>query len=249
MKKSIFAGLICCLTLCMPKGAKAQETTPVKSFEKVIISPHINVILEEGEEESVRIENAKVPQHKIHIEVVGKTLRLYLEGAKIITKSELVNYGKWKQKKPIYKGTMVTAVIKYKTLKNLSIRGEEIVTCKSPINQEKLKLTIYGESKVYFNALNTEELTVAIYGESYLEIKGGLVQRQVYRAYGQSEVNTLEMQNKATKITAYGESNFRISVADRLKISCFGESTINYKGDPELDNGIVIGEAEIHKIG
>jgi hypothetical protein len=131
----------------------------------------------------------------------------------------------------------------------LSIRGEEVVKVKGVMEQEDLKLSIYGESKVYFNHLNLEELTVAIYGESYLEIAEGEVKRQVFRAYGESEVNALEMGNSETKITAYGESNFRVNVSDRLKVTCYGETTINYTGDADVDKGIVIGEAEIRKIG
>ena len=172
-----------------------------------------------------------------------------MEGAKTVTKSEKHENDEWKGKQSIYNGTKVTATITYKTLKALSIRGEEIVKALSPMNQDKLKLTIYGESKVYFNSLTSKELTVSIYGESYLEVTSGSVERQVYRAYGESEVNTEEMDNKSTKITAYGESNFRVNVSDRLKVTCYGETTINYKGEAVVDKGIVIGEAEIRKFG
>lgn len=250
MKKPI----VCCLFLFIAvfalQDSIAQErTVNVDAFDKVIVSPHIEVNLIEGSEESVKIENAKVSNDKINIEVEGKTLRIYLDGAKTITKSERVKSEEWKGKRSIYNGTMATATITYKTLKALSVRGEEIVKSLSPIDQDKLKLTIYGESKVYFNSLTTEELTVSIYGESYLEVEGGSVDRQIYRAYGESEVNTTEMDNKSTKITAYGESNFRVNVSDRLKVTCYGETTINYKGNADVDKGIVIGEAEIRKIG
>jgi hypothetical protein len=247
MKNSILFTLTLSILLFLPQLNNAQEVTQVKSFEKVIVSPHIEVVLVAGNEESVKIENAKISKEKINIEVEGKTLRLYLDGAKTVTKSKKSGNDNWK--KSIYNGTMARATITYKTLNTLSIRGEEIVKCESPIEQKELKLMIYGESKVYFNAITTEELTVAIYGESYLEIQGGDVGRQVYRAYGESEVNTLDMDNTSTKITAYGESNFRVNVAKRLKVTCYGETKINYTGDADVDKGIVIGEASIRKIG
>lgn len=247
MKKSVLIALVIGAGLLTIKPISAQQVKTVKAFDKVIVSPHIEVVLVEGNEESVKIENAKVDESKINIKVEGKTLRLYLDGAKTVTKSERKDGDSWK--KSIYNGTMATATITYKKLKALSVRGEEIVKCDSPLAQKELKLTIYGESKVYFNSITTEDLTVSIYGESYLEIQGGDVGRQVYRAYGESEVNTLEMDNSATKITAYGESNFRVKVAERLKVTCYGETTVNYKGDADVDKGIVIGEAEIRKIG
>ncbi len=228
----------------------AQEKTfQVKDFEKVIISPHIEVTLVEGDETSVMIENAKVSMDKINVEVEGRTLRVYLEGAKTVTKSERVSNDNWNGKKPIYNGTMATATITYKSLKYLSVRGEEVVKCKGDITEDELKLTLYGETKVYFDGLVLNELVVAIYGSSYLEISKGEVGRQVYRAYGESEVNSLGMDNEETKITAYGESNFRVKVSDRLKVTCYGETTINYEGDPDVDNGIIIGEAKVRKIG
>lgn len=247
MKKLVLGALVVITLLFCPTTSIAQDLTQVKSFEKIIVSPHIEVILIAGNEESVRIDNAKVSEDKINIEVEGKTLRLYLDGAKTVTKSEKSGNDNWK--KSIYNGTMATATITYKTLNTLSIRGEEIVKCESPIKQKDLKLMIYGESKVYFNAITAEELTVTIYGESYLEIQGGAVERQVYRAYGESEVNTLDMDNTSTKITAYGESNFRVNVSDRLKVTCYGETEINYTGDADVAKGIVIGEARIRKIG
>lgn len=249
MKKSILFTLVIFAILCVPKHSSAQKVTQVDSFDKVIVSPHIEVILVKGNEESVKIDNAKVSEDKINIKIEGKTLRLYLDGAKTVTKQERISTDKWNGKRDIYNGTMARATITFKTLKTLSVRGEEIVRCETPIEQKDLKLTIYGESKVYFNSITTEDLTVTIYGESYLEIQGGDVGRQVYRAYGESEVNTLEMENSSTKITAYGESNFRVNVSERLKVTCYGETEINYQGDPEINKGIVIGEAELRKIG
>lgn len=243
-----------CLSILMILSSAAlsmaqDKTFQVQDFNKIIISPHVEVTLIAGNETSVVIENAKVPLNKINVAVEGSTLRIYLDGAKTVTKSERVSSDNWNGKRSIYNGTMVTATITYKTLKNLSVRGEEIVRCKSDINEDELKLTLYGETKVYFDGLVLNELTVAIYGSSYLEIAKGNVGRQVFRAYGESEVNTIGMDNDETKITAYGESNFRVKVSERLKVTCYGETTINYEGDPDVDNGIIIGEAKVRKIG
>lgn len=250
MKTKLFTFLFLSISfLGFHKGLAQETVITVKAFDKIIVSPHIEVILVAGDKEQVTIEKAKLPESKININVEGKTLRIYLDGAKTVTKSEDRYENGRKTTQSLYDGTMVSVRISYKTLRALSIRGEEIVETISPIDQKDLKLTIYGESKVYFNSLIVDQLTVSIYGESYLEVKGGLVQRQVYRAYGESEVNTEELKNKTTKITAYGESNFRVQVSEKLKVTCYGETTINYIGDAEVDKGIVIGEAEIRKIG
>lgn len=247
MRKLIFAFLA---IVAGVSDIHAQEKTfEVKSFDKLIVSPHIEVNLVEGAEESVVVDNAKISLEKINVEVEGRTLRLYLEGAKVVTKSERISSDKWRGKKPLYNGTMATLTVTYRKLENLSIRGEEIVRCKDVLNADDFKMSLYGDAKVYFDSVSIDELTVAIYGSSYLEINEGIVSRQVYRAYGESEVNTVGMKADETKITAYGENNFRVNVSDRLKVTCYGGTNVNYLGNPEVDKGLIFGEAKIRKIG
>lgn len=247
MKKSTIFILTIVFAL---NGIMAQDKiVTVNAFDKIIVSPHITVNLVEGDEEKVVIDNAKVEVDKIHVEVEGNTLRLYLEGAKVVTQSERISNDQWQGSRPLYSGTMATATVTYKTLKNLSVRGEEMVHCKSPIKGGDFKMSLYGETKVYVNLISVDKLTCAIYGSSYLEIGKGDVKKQVYRAYGESEVNAVGMHAAETKITAYGESNFRVNVSDRLKVTCYGETNVNYTGNAQVDRGIIIGEAKVRKIG
>lgn len=247
MKKLILPILIIVFVInCL----EAQDKTfNIKSFDKLIVSPHIEVNLVQGEQESVVIDNSKISLDKINVAVEGRTLRLYLDGAKVVTKSERISTDQWRGSKSLYNGTMATITVTYRKLQKLSIRGEEIVRCKNLFSADDFKMSLYGESKVYFDLVSIDELTVAIYGSSYLEIKEGKVARQVFRAYGESEVSTEGMLAEETKITAYGESNFRVNVVNRLKVTCYGETKINYTGNPDVDKGLIFGEARIRKIG
>lgn len=236
--------LLFCIHFCYGQS----KTVPVADFDKIIVSPHIQVTFVEGTTQTVTIKDTRLPQEKIHIEVTGKTLHMYLEGAKTTTKNVKTNQNGWKSKKPIYKGTMVTALITYTKLKELSIRGQEIMLCESPIEREDFTLKIYGESKVTMNSVNVESLYVSMYGESYLEIKQGITSNQKYTVYGEGTINTLGMENKKTKITAYGEGSFRIKVSDRLKVTAYGEATVAYNGTPKVNKGIIIGETTIKQI-
>lgn len=250
MKKLILPAI--CLVLFVIGSISAQQhkkTYDVAHFDKIIISPHIAVNLIEGNEESVRIDEAGVTDDKINVEVEGSTLRIYLEGAKTVTKNEKVKGNDYKMTKSIYDGTQVRATVTYKILNTLSVRGEERIQCESLLDQKDFTLRIYGESQVYLSNVDLEKLKVAIYGESYLEVENGAVGYQKYTAYGESKVNTLAVNNSSAKITAYGESDFRVKVTDRLKVTCYGETHITYEGSPDVDRGIVIGEATIKKIG
>lgn len=226
----------------------AQTVTNVDHFDKVIISPHIEVTLIEGNEEKVTIENSTVGSDKINIEVNGRTLRIYLDGAKEVEKNEKAYENGKEVKRPLYTGTVVSATIMYKTLKELSVRGEETIVCKSALKGDKFRLKIYGESEVYLNEVSLAELRTTIYGESNLIIKAGSVTEQRYTAYGESTVNSLNINSHRTKITAYGDSNFQLNVSDEIKLTAYGEAIVEYKGNPAITKGLNLGEIRINKI-
>lgn len=244
IKKNIFA-----LTLLFAVTTSfSQSIIEVESFDKVIVSPHIEVTFIESDVELVEILSCKEPLSKLNVEVIGSTLRIYLEGAKTYTDSKDIKGDNYDYKVPIYNGTVVKAKVNYKNLEELSLRGEEKFVCKSTIEQNEFDLKIFGESQVYFNRVDLKNLTTTIYGESYLELKDGSIASQKITAYGESTVNTLNVKCDEAKITAYGEGSYRIAVKDRLKVTAFGEATIAYEGSPDVRKGIVIGEATIQKI-
>lgn len=226
----------------------AQSTTAVRPFNKVIVSPNIQVTFIEGSEEKVIIEKITVEPDKMNVDVNGKTLRLYLDDAKELVKKEKRSKNGNKEKRPIYTGTVVIATVMYKTLDELSIRGEETIVCKSVLKGNKFRLKIYGESQVLLNDVSLDELQTMIYGESSLVIKSGAVKKQKYTAYGESKINSLGISGNTTKITVYGESDFQLNVSDEIKLTAFGEAVVNYKGNPTINKGIHIGDVKINKI-
>ncbi len=220
----------------------------LKSFDKVVVSPHIQVKFQQGEKESITIEDISVPFEKFNIEQSGNTLHIYLEDAKMTTKNKKEKNNNYNVKHPIYNGTIVRATITYKNLVDLSLRGEEEFECTSILKTDKFKLKIYGESNVYFHEVAFNSLHTTIYGESYFVIKKGKIGKQKIITYGESEINTLEVQTENIKITAYGESDIRVYASKDIKITSYGEARIKYKGSPEINKGIVIGDAIIRSI-
>lgn len=248
MKKACIKLIIPVMALVISTAFAQQKTFNVNSFDEVIISPHIEVTFIQADQESVVIDNMDVSADKLNVEVKGNTLHIYLDDAKIYTKSEKVKTDDYKNKQSIYNGTKVTARVFYKKLNLLSLRGDETHKVESPVKGDKLSLKIYGESRVYLSEIDLDEFYTTIYGEAYLEVKQGRADRQKVTSYGESEVNTLGVNNSTAKVTAYGEGNIKVNVSDELKITAYGEASIEYKGSPMVSHGIVLGEASIHQI-
>ncbi|WP_378172443.1 GIN domain-containing protein [Aquimarina sp. SS2-1] len=225
-----------------------QTAKAVDSFEKVIISPHIQATFVEGEEESVIIQESTEPEDKINIEVKSNVLRVYLDDAKETTKNETVVVNGIKRQVPIYKGKVLTIIVHYKQLKALSIKGEQSIICKSKIATETFKLKMYGESETIFKDVNFKFMDADIYGASRLTINKGTIENQKITAYGESVIDLLGVDNKNTKLKAFGEAEFKIQASDRIKLTAFGEAKLYYKGDASIDKGLNIGAVEITEI-
>lgn len=235
------------LILTSLQSLRAQELVKVEPFEKVTVSPHVQVTFTKGDQETVTIQNSTVDRSKVHIESKGRVLRVYLEGAKEITGNEKKEKGQ-KTKKSLYTGTVLTLVITYKTLEDLSVRGEETISLKSKLEQDSFGLTVYGASTIYFDELKLKEMRTTIYGESSLELKSGEITEQKFTAYGASEINAVQINNKITRATLYGEARLKLNVSDQLKVTSFGEAKVAYKGDPQISKGISVGKVAITKI-
>jgi len=246
MKKILLFTVL--ITFIGLKGAIAQAVTDVDQFNRVIVSPHVQATFIKGDKESVTVESCTVDKEKIKIESNGKTLRVYLEGAKETTKNERTYQNGREINTPIYKGTVLVVTITYKTLEELSVRGEENILLKSKLDQDDFGLTVYGTGNVYIDEVRLQKMHTTIYGESYVELKSGNVTEQKFTSYGESKVDALNISSKIARATLYGESQLNLNVADLIKVTSFGESKVGYKGDPEIKKGINIGSSKIYKI-
>lgn len=226
-----------------------SKVLDVKTFNKVIISPHIDVIFKAGETESVSIESMTVPMEKLNMDQNNKTLHLYLEGAKITSPNKKEYINGYERKTSVYDGAVAKVIITYIDVSSFDLRGEERFVFENKLEAEKIRLKIYGESQVFMNEVNIEYLHASIYGENHLVINDGFVAKQKITVYGESEINTMNIDNTETKLIAYGEGDFKLNVSDEIKITSFGESTIQYAGSPNIDKGIIIGETEITNVG
>lgn len=229
-------------------GFAQSKSTKVDPFNKVIISPHIQVTFQQGDEERVTIESSTVSDDKLNIETIGKTLRIYLDGAKEVTKTETIDENGQEVKRSIYQGTVTKATVTYVDLNELSLRGEEKFVCKSLLTGERFRLNIFGSSRVHLDEVALGRLQATTYGESYLELKAGTVDRIRMTAYGSSSVQALGVESNTARITAYGEAEFRLNVEKELRVSAYGEAVVEYQGNPTVKKGVVIGDATIRKM-
>lgn len=235
--------------LCISNNLIAQETIELnKKYDKVIVSPHIEVVFKKGNEPNIVIDAINVSREKFKYEIENGTLQVYLQGAKTYTKNKKIVVKNNKRKVPLYKNRVVKLTITYKDVATFSLRGEEKITFQSPLIQNECNLRIYGKSEVVINTIKVDKLYVSIYGDSFLTLEKGTINKQKVTAYGASKIMATDVVSKETKITAYGDGVFQFNVSDKIKVTSYGEATILYKGNANLKKGIIIGDATIKKV-
>ncbi|MGI9542451.1 MAG: head GIN domain-containing protein [Cyclobacteriaceae bacterium] len=242
LSTTITALAFCLLFVCSySHEIFAQEVESVKPFDQLVVSPYIDLILSKGPFETVRFEADNVPLEKVQVKVTGKTLRIYLDQAKVVPKQRKHIGNGYKYRTSIYEGAKVTAYVTYRDLEKLEIRGEQDVFVKDPLQQDKFKLKLFGASRVDMAGLQTRRLKAVLYGENDLYVKSGQIDTQIYRSYGENVVNAQQIKGKVARTRLYGESALKLDVAESLKVSALGESEVIYSGNPRLNKGLIIG--------
>jgi hypothetical protein len=244
MKKSKYLLLAITAVIAFPSFSQ-EIAQKLKPFDKIIASPRINLILEEGDHEEIRLVYNEVSADKINIRVKGKTLRIYLDDAKVTEKMERVSHN---QKRSIYADVSVTAYVTYRSLNHLEIRGNQELTCKDALEAEVFTLKAYGENEINLASVKTDYLKASLYGENDLEIKGGKAEYQKYRLFGDNKIDTQELNSYATITNIYGESKVKLTTQDELKVNAFGEPEVFYQGNAQVNKGLVFGRAQIRKL-
>lgn len=233
------------LMLALQFSVAQEITRELKSFRKIIVSPKVNLILEKGEHESIRLVYSNVSPDKINIRVKGNTLRVYLDNAKVTERTEQLNPH---ERRSIYHHAAVTAYVTYKDLEHLEIRGNQELTCNGPIRAERFTLKAYGENEIRLASVKTDYLKTSLYGENMLKIKGGKAEFQKYKLFGENRIDTQELKSYSATTNSYGESKIKLSTQDQLRVNAFGESQISYNGNASVNKDLIFGNTQINKL-
>ncbi|WP_128546382.1 GIN domain-containing protein [Larkinella soli] len=228
-------------------AAAQNAPRPLTSFDKVIVSPLVSLVLTAGDQETVRFEYENVGPEKVNCYVDNRTLRIYLDGAEIAVKTRKYREGGNDYRKPVYENVRVTAYVTYKSLKTLEVRGEERVVCESPLSAEEFRLRVYGQADVRLAELRTRSLKAAFYGENKVTIASGKAERQLFRVFGENQVETEALTGRDVVTRAYGDNHLNLHASDRIHVMALGESEIRYAGEADLHRGLVIGDVTIRK--
>jgi hypothetical protein len=241
-----YLSLILFLMVITGHQISAQSSTILlDDVEKIVVGPHVRLILEPGNESVMRLDLNGVERDDIRIRTSGKTLKIFLAGSKFLPqkKSRTRYFEKQYGSYFAYDNqNEITARVTFETLKKIVVRGSEGVRCYAPFKADKLKLKVYGENKIHFASVEIDKLKVKSFGANKITIRDGSAQKQVYRLFGEHHISNRHLNSGVVKATSYGETTMNLQAQDKVKINAFGEVDINYSGGATLHKGILLGE-------
>lgn len=212
--------------------ADSQINQKLKPFDKIVVSPKIDLILVAGDTESIRIDYNGVDERDIIISQRGKRVHVYLDKGKINLYRR-------------YRYANITAYVTFKSLSLIETRGEGQVVCDGKITSKKLKVRAYGENDIRLAHIEARTVKARLYGENILRITEGEAGHLSYKMYGENKINTRGLTSVTSSATIYGEGRVSLHTSEELRVNSFGEPSVYVSGSPLISKGIVFGHANI----
>lgn len=203
-----------------------KETRTIQSFDKIRFKDFGNLILTQGEQESLVIEADAELIGELISEVRGDTLVLGVD------ENWLERVGKMFSSLFSNKETRVAYTLTFVNLHQVNISGQCNLTCPS-LNTDALDLNISGLGHLRFDRLVCNELNVTISGRG--EFTGsGSVENQNIRISGSADYDASGLASKSVHVAISGQGNAKVWAENDLDISISGLGQVDYRGTPKL---------------
>ncbi len=208
------------------------------SFQKIIVNPHVEVELRQGDQEQIEWLTDQVDPDYLVAKVVGKTLHVYIEDVRVTARRMVSN------KLNQYVGPKVRAIVTYKKLKKLTLYGEEDFVCHDELSSKKIKLIVAGDNDVELGPISAQKFKAVLYGDNRLKVAKSLIHRQVFTSYGDNTIFADKLDGHRLKFTNFGDNKLYTGKHNVLSVIAFGDALIGYEGDPILEQRFVIGNID-----
>lgn len=224
-----------------------EITKDLPKFNKVSVSQHIDVVFTRGNKESIRLEYEGISPDEINYEVKGRTLEIYLNGAKLSDKRVEVHRDGYNHKQSYYKDATVTAYVTYVGITDFKMMGDETAVFKDDIVTDNFTMKLYGENKVEMASLNVGTFKGRFYGENELTVYGGNTSGQKFNLYGENKIETRNLSSVFVSARYFGENRLSVDASSRISVFGLGEGELNYSGDARVKK-MSIGGLRVRRI-
>ena len=211
----------CGFNILRGSGDVITETREVSGFDKVVLACSGDIILTQGEEESLKIEGEDNIVAKITTEVKDGTLYLEFENSSIsfVTTERLKFY------------------LTMDEITGLTITGSGDIDS-AEIETTTLDISIVGSGDIDIDALAAKRLDVSIAGSGDLNLVGE-VQTHTVNIAGSGNYEARHLHSQTVSITIAGSGDITVWAEDALDVKILGSGDVYYFGRPSVSQTIL----------
>lgn len=201
--------------------AIVSETRNVRDFSEIALHGQGDILLEQGDRDTLVIETEEDILPKIKSEVQGK--RLFLG------RRSLLDWG-------VPETTPIRYHITMRQVQALSISGSGTLTSHG-LQTDRLHLEVSGTAQVKIGRLEAKKFEGNVSGTARLEL-GGQVNDQDVHISGSGTLEAFELESQSSQIHVSGSGMVHIHVLRKLNVDISGVADVRYLGQPELTQHI-----------
>jgi len=231
-------------------GNVISEDRTVSEFNKVDKSGRGNLIIELGDEESLRVEAEDNLIEYVETRVSNRTLEISIRAdIDMEPTEEILYYLTVKSLEAIsvsgFGDVSIPAMEADRFSVDISSFGGLMI---GNLETGSLFVDINSFGGVNIENLNTEQLSVDISGTGDLVIHGGRVSKQDVNISSLGDYEASELASDETEVHISSLGSATVRVQDKLMVEISGKGAVHYYGDPVVDAN-VSGPGEVEQVG
>jgi hypothetical protein len=221
------SSMACCtvgLNVVVGSGRVVEETFDVRDFSGVELATFGDLVIEMGEEESLRVEAEENLIEYFEATVEDGTLK--------IEEREFV---------ALHPTKPVKFYLTAKTLDTVAVTGSGNVDAPD-LEAERITITVSGSGDVEADDLSADEIALKLSGSGSLDIEGCDAGSQEIAVSGSGDVRIDELQADEVVVRISGSGSVRVSSgeADEQRVSVYGSGDYHAKGLASEECGVAL---------
>ncbi|WP_231638200.1 head GIN domain-containing protein [Piscinibacter sakaiensis] len=215
-------------------GAAAQAPAGAFApgeFDAVAISGVADVRFTQGPAEQVVVEGDEATRQSVTVELRGRTLQIRPSGS-------------WR----FWSGQRPQIAVTARQLTRVSISGAADWVAASPVEADRLTVSIAGSGNARFDQLQARQLNFNVSGAGDGRVAGRTDELSLSIA-GRSAFDGEQLRAARARVSVSGIGNVKVWATESFGYSVAGVSTIDVWGSPPQVRRSVAGQAEVHDRG
>ncbi|MDF1671905.1 MAG: DUF2807 domain-containing protein [Vicingaceae bacterium] len=207
-------------------GNVTTEERSTDSFNKIDISGHFEVFINQGNTEKLEIEADYNLIELIETETKSNTLYI-------------------KSKKPIGNAESLKLYITVKNITDIDISGAVELNSKGTLDGENLEINISGAADINLG-VDVISLTMDMSGASETTLRGKAENFDIELS-GASDLQAEKLKTKHTSVDISGAGSAKVFAKKTLKVEVSGAGSVKYKGNPKITK-VISGAGSVTKL-